>query len=674
MQRMGVDTGGTFTDVVMWRDGALHIAKRLSTPHNPGEALLAEVALHDAPHILIHGTTVATNALLERRGAVTALITTLGFKDVLVIGRGDRPSLYDMHQTRPEPLIPDDLRLEINERTTFDQQVLTPLDDATVHALIPILEAHEVTAIAVCLLHAYANPAHETRIGEILQAHNPHWHISLSHRVINEAREYERTATTVVNAYVAPRMAHYLAYLATHLPTQTRLRVMASDGGSMGVGTAQTFPARTTLSGPAGGIVGAFAVAQQLGIAHCISFDMGGTSTDVALCDGALPRSGGSAVAGLPVRLPSLDIHTVGAGGGSLVRLDSGGALRVGPQSAGANPGPACYGRGTQATVTDANVVLGRLRPDAFLGGAMRLDPHRATTALAPVADALACDSITAALGTIRIVNAAMARAIRTISVERGHNPRDFALVAFGGAGPLHAVQLAHELGIETVIVPRYPGVLSAVGMVTAAVTRSTSRAILLPLAQLAPHTLTALVRESGIALGEALATDGEYIDTFQHTVVLAMRYRGQAFELDVPLLTQVDALPDIDASMLDAAAAAFHRLHERRYGHALHDRPLEVVQLHHTMANAATALPTTPLRARHSPLSADAQVVAYPDDATTAVMTALYTRDTLTVGDRIVGPAVITQLDATTVIPSEWHAEVSAVGSLVITRMPAHP
>lgn len=672
MQRMGVDTGGTFTDVVIWRNGTFHIAKRLSTPHNPGEALLAEVAQHEAPQILIHGTTVATNALLERRGAVTALITTAGFKDVLVIGRGDRPSLYDIHQQRPDPLVPDELRLEISERTTFDGQILTSLDDTAVHALIPILDAHGVTAIAVCLLHAYANPDHEIRIGALLQAHNPQWHISLSHRVINEAREYERTATTVVNAYVAPRMAYYLQYLATHLPTPTRLRVMASDGGSMGVSTAQTLAARTTLSGPAGGIVGAFAVAQQIGIAHCISFDMGGTSTDVALCDGALPRSGGSTVAGLPVRLPSLDIHTVGAGGGSLVRLDSGGALRVGPQSAGANPGPACYGIGTHATVTDANVVLGRLRPDAFLGGTMQLDSQRAIAALAPVADALACDSVTAALGTIRIVNAAMARAIRTISVERGHNPRDFALVAFGGAGPLHAVHLAHELGIERVIVPRYPGVLSALGMVTAAVTRSTSRAILSPLTQLAPHLLTTLIQHTHAELVAALEADGERIDTFTHTLVLAMRYRGQAFELDVPLITQVATLPHIDDAMLAAAAAAFHQLHQRRYGHALPDRPLEVVQLHHTMANAPTPLPVPTLTPRHHPLVAHAQVVAYPNDSTEAVQTALYSRDALTAGDRIIGPAVITQLDATTVIPCDWEAVVSTVGTLVITRQAA--
>lgn len=672
MQRMGVDTGGTFTDFVFWQDGALHIAKRLSTPHNPGAALLAEVATRTAPHILIHGTTVATNALLERRGAVTALITTVGFKDVLVIGRGDRPSLYDMYQTRPAPLIPDPLRLEVHERTTYDHQVLTPLDDDEVRAIIPILEAHNVRAIAVCLLHAYANPAHEERIGAILRAHNPDWHISLSHRIINESREYERTATTVVNAYVAPSMGHYLAHLATHLPAQTRLRVMASDGGSMGVGTAQTLPARTTLSGPAGGIVGAFATAQQIDISHCISFDMGGTSTDVALCDGALPRSSGSAVGGLPVRLPTLDIHTVGAGGGSLARIDTGGALRVGPQSAGADPGPACYGVGIHATVTDANVVLGRLRPDAFLGGSMTLDTARATAAIAPIATALGCDVVTAALGIIRIVNAAMARAVRTISVERGHNPRDFALVAFGGAGPLHAVQLAHELGMERVVVPRYPGVLSALGMVTAAVTRSTSRAVLQSMQHLAPATISALIADTHTELVQALASDGEAPTQFRHTIVLAMRYHGQVFELDVPLVVLASTLPAIDEALLQQAAVHFHELHQRRFGHALPDRPLEVVQLQHSVASAAMPLPAVHRPARTTPLEPHATITAFVNDTNTAVTTAVYQREDLCAGDQISGPAVITQLDATTVIPSDWVAQVTAVQTLVITRQTA--
>ncbi len=668
MQRMGVDTGGTFTDFVMIDDGVLRIAKRLSTPHNPSAALLAEVALHATPNILIHGTTVATNALLERRGAITALITTTGFRDVLVIGRGDRPSLYDMHQTRPAPLVPDALRLEVNERTTFDQQTITPLNDADVTALIPLLEAHHVQSIAVCLLHAYANPAHEIRIGALLQAHNPQWQISLSHQIVTEAREYERTATTVVNAYVAPIMSRYLTYLATHLPTLTRLRIMASDGGSMGVTTAQALPAHTTLSGPAGGIVGAFAVAQQINVAQIISFDMGGTSTDVALCDGDLPRSSGAAVGGLPVRLPSLDIHTVGAGGGSLIRRDAGGALRVGPQSAGADPGPACYGKGDQATVTDANVVLGRLRSDAFLGGTMTLDSQRAASAVADVARTINTTPIQAALGAIRVVNAAMARAVRTISVERGYNPRDFALVAFGGAGPLHAVHLAQELGMTSVIVPRYPGVLSALGMLSAAVTRSTTRTLQVGFDQLQVVQLNAMIGATSAELTAALISDGENPQAFGHTIHLAMRYRGQAFELDVPLLSTSHGMPQIDAALLQQSQQRFHELHQRRYGHANPARAIDIAMLRHTMANAATALPSPAIPTRDGPCTPVQTVLAYPNDDELAVMTAIYQRDQLVPHDLIVGPAVITQLDATTVIPSGWQAVVHDTLSMTIT------
>ncbi len=663
--RMGVDTGGTFTDFVMLRDGELSIAKRLSTPSNPAAALLAEVALHDAVDIIVHGTTVATNALLERRGAVTALITTKGFADVLAIGRGDRPSLYDLHQSRQDPLVPSALRLEVDERTTFDHQVIVPLTDASVHALIPTLEAHGVQAIAICLLHSYANPAHEDRIATLLAAHNPQWHISVSHRIITEAREYERTVTAVVNAYVAPVMQRYLGTLARALPTHTRLRIMASDGGSMGVGGATALPARTTLSGPAGGIVGAFRVAQAVGHPHCITFDMGGTSTDVALCDGALPRSSGSAVGGLPVRMASLDIHTVGAGGGSLAAIDNAGALRVGPQSAGAVPGPACYGTGSQATVTDANLVLGRLRSDAFLGGSMHLDEIRATAALQTVSTAALVGVVEAALGIMRVVNAAMARAVRTISVERGHNPKDFALVAFGGAGPLHAAHLADELGMDRVIIPRFPGVLSALGMATAAVTRSATRPVLGVLSALHVETVRALLRETTHELADALRNDGEDPEQFSHDVLLGVRYKGQVYDLDVPLCQNATC----DATDLDAVAERFHALHLRRYGHVMRERLIEVTLLSHRVANDSIPIPTPKIEVRTKDLHPSAWVMSYPNDTATPVSTALYARAELYCGDVISGPAILTQLDATTVIPSRWRALVTSTLDIVMTR-----
>jgi len=663
--RMGVDTGGTFTDFVMLHNGKLHIAKRLSTPANPADALLAEVALHAAPDILVHGTTVATNALLERRGAVTALITTQGFADVLAIGRGDRPSLYDRNQTRAAPLVPDGLRLVVPERTTYDQQIITPLQDADVVALISTLESHGVEAIAVCLLHSYVNFVHEARIAELLHRHNPTWHISVSHRIISEAREYERTVTTVVNAYVAPVMERYLSYLATQLPPATKLRIMASDGGSMGVLGATQLPARTTLSGPAGGIVGAYRVAAAVGYPRCITFDMGGTSTDVALCDGYLPRSSGSAVGGLPVRMPSLDIHTVGAGGGSLAVLDTAGALHVGPQSAGAVPGPASYGVGTQATVTDANVVLGRLRSDAFLGGAMRLDAPRAEAAVAVIAAAAEASSIEAALGIMRVVNAAMARAVRTISVERGHNPKEFALVAFGGAGPLHAAHLADELGMERVIIPRFPGVLSALGMASAAVTRSTSRPILGSHATLTESALNQLLAETSAELAAALHSDGEDPQQFSHEIVLAMRYKGQVFELDVPLCGE----PRCSDAALQTIAERFHTLHHRRYGHAMRERAIEVTMLTHRMENEPVGLPSVTADPRLTMLQPQQWVDAYPDDGAYACRTAIYAREHLTVADEIDGPAILTQLDATTIIPTGWRAVVAPTLDIIMTR-----
>ncbi len=667
--RMGVDTGGTFTDFVTIQAGTLRIAKRLSTPSNPAVALIEQVARGDTPDILVHGTTVATNALLERRGAVTALITTRGFADVLEIGRGDRPSLYDMYQTRPEPLVPVERRLEVDERTTYDQQVITPLDDAEVAALIPILDAHQVTAIAICLLHSYANPAHEQRIAAILQAHNPDWHISVSHRIITEAREYERTVTTVVNAYVAPVMQRYLTTLADGLPRATTLRIMASDGGSMGVHSATALPARTTLSGPAGGIVGAFRVAQAVGHAHCITFDMGGTSTDVALCDGDLPRSSGSAVGGLPVRIPSLDIHTVGAGGGSIARLDAAGALRVGPQSAGAAPGPACYGVGTLATVTDANVVLGRLRSDAFLGGDMHLDPARAATAIDSIALGAGAGQVEAALGIMRVVNAAMARAVRTISVERGHNPKDFTLIAFGGAGPLHAAHLADELGMDRVLIPRFPGVLSALGMATAAVTRSTSRPLLSLLTEVTVPRIEHLLADTTSELAQALRGDGEDPGTFTHDVSLAVRYKGQVFELDVPLCTGT-VCTQVD---LTAVAAQFHDLDQRRDGHTMRERAIEVTMLTHRVANQPIAVPSPEPLQRRSALTPRTWVDGYPDDQPIAQPTAIYEREGLCSGDRIVGPAILTQLDATTVVPSDWQLEVLGSRDILLTRRPSH-
>jgi N-methylhydantoinase A len=679
---LGVDIGGTFTDFVLLRGSRLTIHKLLSTPADPGRALLAGVADLGAPATLVHGTTVATNALLERRGAPTALITTAGFRDVLLIGRGDRPELYNLDVVRPEPLVPEEWRLELPERLDHTGAVLRPLDEAALAELVAWLAGQPVEAIAVSLLHAYANPDHERRVVAALRGSGAPGlagaYISASHQVIPEPREYERTSTTVVNAYVGPALDRYLGRLGEELRARGvgSLQIMASDGGSMGPATARELAARATLSGPAGGIVGAAFVARRAGFPQIITFDMGGTSTDVALCDGALPRSHESRVGGMPVRLPSLDIHTVGAGGGSLARIDLGGALRVGPQSAGADPGPACYGRGELATVTDANLLLGRLRPDHFLGGRMQLDLRRAEAAIAAIAaglpgagqpDALA----RAALGVVRVANAAMERAIRAISVERGDNPRDYALVAFGGAGPLHAAHLAGSLGMRSVLVPRYPGVLSALGMLAADVTRDAHRTLLAELRAIDPAELGALLDALAGEVLAGLAADGAPVDTCRIEVELDLRYQGQSHELTLPLALAGQRAPlQVGAAQLADAAERFHTLHERRYGHAMRDRGVEVVILR---VRAVSARPALDLRAeaaaRAGALQPIGSVPACLSDDPRPQPAALYAREQLVPGDTIDGPAIVVQLDATSVIPPGWRARVDADLNLIVTR-----
>jgi N-methylhydantoinase A len=719
---LGVDIGGTFTDFVLLRDGRVTIHKLLSTPDDPARALLQGVARLGVPPALVHGTTAATNALLERRGAATALITTAGFADLLAIGRGDRPALYDLDQTRAPPLVPDPWRLEVIERLDHTGTVLTPIDQDALDRLVAWLAEQPVESVAICLLHSYANPAHEQVVVEALErddrrpttgdeqqmtgvASTRRWFVSASHQVLPEPREYERASTTVVNAYVAPVLGRYLARLETALAEQgvRSLRLMASDGGSMGLATAHTLAARATLSGPAGGIVGAHFVARRAGFERIITFDMGGTSTDVALVDGDLPRSPESQVGGLPVRLPSLDIHTVGAGGGSLARIDAGGALRVGPQSAGADPGPACYGKGTLPTVTDANLLLGRLQAHAFLGGRMVLDIACARAAFAGLAEAIGVqkrdlggrgqerakrspeapppplsDDVAgieqAGLGVIQVANAAMERAIRAISVERGDDPRDFVLVAFGGAGPLHAAYLAEMLGMRRVLVPRFPGVLSALGMLAADVTRDAARSLLLPLAAIDPADLRRQIDELASEALDALAADGEDPARCRIDTALDLRYAGQSFEITVPFVDNDRPAGGhvTGQSSVAELAELFHTLHERRYGHAMRDRGVEAVLLRVRAVSARVAPELDrpqDLPPRPGPPAANAVVsAALAADSALATPAALYNRDDLRPGDRLAGPAIIAQFDATTIVPPAWVADVDGDGNLVLS------
>jgi N-methylhydantoinase A len=691
--RLGVDIGGTFTDFV-WVDaaGRVRLHKRLSTPADPAGAVVAGAAELGVPADpaaqVVHGSTIATNALLERRGARTALITTQGFADVLEIGRQNRPELYALVPHRPPPLVPREWRFELPERISAQGEVLRPLDPQAVRDLIPLLQAAQIESVAVCFLFSYLRPEHEQMVERMLEVGGQRsesaasdlrpptsaFYISLSSEILPEYREYERTATTVINAYVTPIMDRYLARLEAELAPRS-LRVMQSNGGCLSAAAARRQAARTALSGPAGGAVGALAVAREAWGSgagtepQIITFDMGGTSTDVCLCPGYLPLTseGEIAALGLPLRLPIIDIHTVGAGGGSLARLDAGGALTVGPQSAGADPGPACYGRGGQiATVTDANLALNRLHPEHFLGGGMRLDVAAAQAALQPLAAQLGGIQ-PAAWGIIQVANAAMERAIRKISVERGFDPAGFTLVAFGGAGPLHACELAARLGLPRVLVPRAPGVLSALGMLVADLVQDFSTTVLRPMAGLDASELAELfapweARALAAMQAEIAAAGLSAPPRLERSADL--RYVGQSFEINVPVRA---GRPDPAA-----LAADFHTLHEQRYGHAHPAEPVEVVNLRVRAVGVTPTLPferlppggpdPAPARLGQQPVwfqTAGGSLEAWP--------TALYDREGLRPGNRLPGPALLFQLDATTVIPPGWQGRVDGFGHLLL-------
>jgi N-methylhydantoinase A len=685
--------GGTFTDVIVLDGDRLRVRKvPTSSPqhHAVAEGVEALDVPVDAP--VAHGTTTATNALLERRGARTALITTDGFRDVLVIGRQNRPDLYDFSPARPEPLVPRDLRHELTERVGADGEVVVPLDDVTAHYLVDTLRGQGVESIAVATLFSYRNPEHESRIAEILRKRLPEVPVTASHEILPEYREYERTATTVVNAYVRPTVERYFTHLAEALDRRP-VRVMQSNGGTIGLGTAAEQAARLALSGPAGGVVGALGVARRAfengsgqesaespedtsgdsssdREPRLLTLDMGGTSTDVALCDGDVPRTTEHEIAGLPLRLPSTDIHTVGAGGGSIAHVDEGGGLRVGPESAGAEPGPACYGRGgTEPTVTDAHLVLGRLHPDYILGGegVLDVDPDAADAAVGRLADSLGMSTEEAALGMLRIANATMERALRRVSVERGHDPRNYVLVPFGGAGPLHAAGLADALGTDTVLVPPAPGVLSALGLLMADVVYDTARALLHPTADLVddPSPLQEAVRTGTDEVERVLADHAERHGTTRVETEIDLRYRGQSYELSVPLPTP------ITPGAVESAVEAFHEAHRRRYGHANPAEPVEVVavRLRGVVATDPPRLPTEP--PTDAPLD-DAvlhrrPVWFGPDGPTDTVA---YDRDRLHHGHAFDGPAIVHQYDTTIVIPPGWHATVDATGCLELASL----
>ena len=659
-QSIGIDVGGTFTDFVVLDASGLTVHKVPTTPSDQSQAILQGLAVlsvdPDAP--VMHGTTTATNALLQRRGARTALITTYGFADVLAIGRQNRPQLYEFSQATRNHLVPRQLRLQVDERINKKGNIQGKLDGSSLSEMLEVLKQEEVESVAVVLLFSFLNDVHERGIAATLAEVIPDVPVSLSVDLLPEYREYERTATTVINAYVRPLVMRYLTRLRRVLSGRS-LKVMQSSGGTLDAQQASIQASRLVLSGPAGGVVGAFALAQQTlstSSPHIISFDMGGTSTDVALCPGRIPQTTEGTICGLPLRLPSTEIHTVGAGGGSLAYVDSGGVLRVGPQSAGAVPGPVCYGQGGQTpTVTDANLVLGRLIPSQFLGGdsARPLDVQAAISAIAQLGQPLELSPEETALGIVRVANATMERALRRVSVECGYDPRSYILVPFGGAGPLHACAIAESLGMKKILVPLHPGVLSALGLLMADITSDASQGLLSTAEELLhnPERLRNSINQLKPIVLSRLDSDAGEV---QLDCSLDLRYSGQSYELTVPV-----GLPVVPEN-IRVSIEAFHSAHQMRYGYSAPELPVEsvAVRLRATVTREKVIpRPATPTAPPFDITQASRAPVYFTADGPMSVP--VVKRDALVEGCTFGGPALIVQFDSTVLMPPGWDAEV---------------
>ena len=631
--RIGVDAGGTFTDfVILLDDGRLESFKLRSNPAEPASVILEGIrrATGGRRAEVVHGSTVATNALLERKGARTAFVTTAGFTDLVFIGRQNRPQLYNLTPELRRPLIPAALCFGVGERTYAGGAVAKKPATGELQRLKRKLRAEGVESVAICFLHSYRNPANEQAAAAALAGGI---YLSVSHELVPEYREFERASTTLINAYVGPIMDAYLKELES-----LDIAIMQSNGGHITAGEARKQAARTILSGPAGGVVGAAAAARASGFSRVLGFDMGGTSTDVSLADGRPRLTTEASIGGFPIRVPVLDIHTVGAGGGSLARVDEGGLLRVGPESAGADPGPACYGKGDRATVTDAHVVLGRIAAGQFLGGEMRIDLARAAAAVDRIARRIPASRIAAAEGILRVANASMERAIRVVSIERGHDPRDFALVAFGGCGGLHACEIAAELGIEAVVVPQMAGALSALGMLLADRVRDYSSSVL--------HGADIEARFLQLERKARADIPGCRLERSAD-----IRYAGQSYELNVPWRPRDFARP-------------FHQEHRRIYGYSDAGRDLEIVAVR---VKASVGVIKPAIR-RESGAPGAGESARRIRIGGRWVRTAVFQRAGLSAKPRK-GPALVVDYGATILIPPGWRFVLDKAGNLVIRR-----
>ena len=663
--KVAVDVGGTFTDIVTIDNGQISVGKTPTTPHKISDGFLTAVQLagESLSHVdeLVHGTTVVLNALLTHAVPKTAVVTTAGFRDVLEIMRADRKDLFDLRQRKPVPLVARDHRLEIDERIAADGTIVTSLESRSLDQLVSDLRNLEVDAVAVCLLFAFVEPAHEIRVGEAIAVALPDAHVSLSHQVLPLYREYERTATTVVNAVAQPVMTAYLADVLSALKSQ-RLGgdffVMQSNGGLATPAEAADRPVFSLFSGPAGGVVAAAEFGRRNNIANLLSLDMGGTSSDVAAVSNGKPdRVIGIEIGGYPIAVPSLDIVSVGAGGGSIAWLDDGGALQVGPQSASADPGPACYGNGgEEPTVTDAAVVLNRYSADSALGGTLHVKPELAETAIRKLADKVGMPIHNTAWGIMRLVNANMANAVREVSVERGRDPRDYALFASGGGGPAHGWDVALELGISQLLIPPFPGAASAHGMLMSDLRVESVRTVHRPLAAVQQASLRALLRELFVE-GTARLPTGTDSGPPSAFYQLDLRYRGQTYELEIPVA--------IDDLGLDTLANAFHAAHEARYGHALPDGEIELV---HARASSVIERERSSESAPQWPGSeTTGSRSVYWGPERGWLDTSVASRSLLQETGSINGPAIVQQADSTLVVPPDVIATALADGCLIL-------
>ena len=694
--RLGVDIGGTFTDATLVDEstGKLWNAKVSSTPGDPSQGfltatrqILQRAAL--APETLryvVHATTVATNAIIEGKVAPTVLVTTEGFRDILEIARQIRPSLYDTQFEKPTPLVPRDRCFGVRERLDATGAVVTPLDETAIPHIASIIREAGIESVAVCFLHAYLNAQHEQRVGELLRAHAPDIAISLSSDVAPEIREYFRASTTVINAALRPIVSRYLENIETRLRAQgiaSELLVMQSSGGLMTFADARNRPVFMVESGPAAGVITAAHLGESLGHHNVISFDMGGTTAKVGLVQDGTPRitkdyevgsvaqpgSGGFRAGGYPIRTPVIDLVEIGAGGGSIAWVDPGGVLRVGPQSAGADPGPACYGQGgTAPTVTDANLVLGRLNPGYLLGGDLKLDSALAHAAIEErIAKPLGLAVVKAAHSIVEIANVAMINALRLVSVQRGHDPRDFALTAFGGAGPLHANRLAQEMNIPVTVIPTSPGTASALGLLVTDITYDYANTLIERVDSLQPRVVSAVFADLRQQGTEALAAAGVAPEDMAFVQQVDLRYVGQSYELTLPYPHGETAGSDFSGLLQE-----FHAEHNRVYGHSVLGEPVETVNLRLTALGTIVKPPLLEKNGAEHDLRAaqrDSRPVFF-GEADEFVDCPIYDRYLLSAGTEVPGPAIVEEYDSTTVIHPEYYAAVDQYGTLLIAEL----